>query len=54
MEGGRAALRKVDVLHDRRESYWAFGCRHALCHAYLHWDWQGIWETTGQSWTSEL
>jgi transposase len=42
------------VLHDRWESYWTFGCRHALCHAHLHRDLQGIWETTGQAWASEL
>jgi transposase len=42
------------VIHDRWESYWAFACRHALCHAHLQRDLQGIWETTGQSWATEL
>jgi transposase len=42
------------LVHDRWESYWQFACRHALCQAHLQRDLQGIWETTGQSWASEL
>ena len=59
---GRAGMQAVGVLshfagtvvHDRWESYWAFGCRHALCHAHLQRDLQGIWETTKQTWAHEL
>jgi transposase len=42
------------VIHDRWESYWAFACQHALCHAHLQRDLQGTWETTGQTWATEL
>jgi len=42
------------VIHDRWESYWQFACQHALCHAHLQRDLQGVWETTQQAWAKDL
>jgi len=59
---GRPAMDELGVLplfsgtlvHDRWESYWPYPCRHALCHAHLLRDLQGIWETTQQSWAKTM
>jgi transposase len=42
------------AVHDFRESYWGYPCRHTLCNAHLLRGLIGIKENTGQGWADEL